>query len=148
MVTCYVALGSNLGNRNKNINLALESFKKDPAIKLLRVSSLIETEPHNCPPQPKFLNGTAKIETSYSARQLLAKLQETEVKFGQQMPRAKNSPRTIDLDILLYGDLEIDEEDLQIPHPRMWQREFVALPLKEIAPELFRNKAKRRSHTG
>ena len=128
-----------MGDRNKNIRLALEWLKQDPAINVIKVSSLIETKPHNCPgPQPKFLNAAAKIETSYSARQLLTKLQETEARLGCKMPRAKNSARTIDLDILLYGDLEIDEANLQIPHPKMWQREFVTVPLKEIAPELFR----------
>ena len=138
MVTCYIALGSNLGERNKNIKLALNYLKLDPTIKLLKVSSLIETEPHNCPPQPKFLNGVAKIETDYSAQQLLERLQEIEVQLGRSIPRAKNQPRNIDLDILLYGDLKIDQEDLKIPHPRMWEREFVTVPLKEIAPEMFR----------
>jgi len=138
MTASYIALSSNLGDRNKNIRLALEWLKQDPAINVIKVSSFIETEPHNCPgPQPKFLNAAAKIETSYSARQLLAKLQETESRLGRKMPRVKNSPRTIDLDILLYGDLEINEANLQVPHPKMWQREFVTLPLKEIAPELF-----------
>lgn len=138
MTPSYIALGSNLGDRNKNIRLALEYLEQDPAINVVKVSSLIETEPHNCPAhQPKFLNAAAKIETSYSARQLLAKLQETESKLGRKMPRAKNSSRTIDLDILLYGDLKINEENLQIPHPKMWQREFVTKPLKEIAQELF-----------
>ncbi len=139
MTASYIALGSNLGDRNKNIRLALEWLKQDPAVNVVKISSLVETRPHNCPgPQPKFLNAAAKIETSYSARQLLAKFQEIEGKLGRKMPHAKNSARTIDLDILLYGDLEIDEANLRIPHPRMWQREFVTLPLKEIAPELFK----------
>jgi len=138
MTASYIALGSNLGDRNKNISLALNCLEQDPAINVVKVSSLIETEPHNCPAhQPKFLNAAAKIETSYSARQLLAKLQKTESKLGRKMPRVKNAPRTIDLDILTFGDSKIDERDLQVPHPKMWQREFVTLPLKEIAPELF-----------
>ena len=141
MVTCYIALGSNLGDRAKNIDLALEYFKQDPAIEILQVSSIIETEPQQSPPQPKFLNGVVKLETSYSARQLLEKLQEIEVKLGRKVPRLKNQPRTIDLDILLYGDSKIDEEDLKIPHPRMWKRRFVTVPLKEIAPELFENES-------
>lgn len=136
MVTCYIALGSNLGDRNKNINLALEYLKLDPAIRVLKASSLIETEPHGCPPQSKFLNGVAKLKTSYSARELLKKLQEIEFKLGRENPHPKNHPRTIDLDILFYGDLKIDEKDFKVPHPRMWEREFVTVPLKEIAPEL------------
>lgn len=138
MVTCYIALGSNLGEREKNINLTLEYFKQDPAIKVLKVSSLIETEPHNCPPQPKFLNAVAKLKTGYSAQELLKKLQQIEVDLGRETPRLKNQPRTIDLDMLLYGDFKIDEEGLKVPHPQMWEREFVTVPLKEIAPEVFR----------
>lgn len=137
MVTCYIALGSNVGDRSKNINLALEYLKQDPAIKVLKVSSLIETEPFDCLLQLKFLNGVVKLETGYAAQELLKRLQEIEVRLGREMLRPKNHPRTIDLDILLYGDLKIEEEGLKVPHPRMWQREFVTLPLREIAPDLF-----------
>lgn len=138
MVSSYIALGSNLGQRRKNINLAIEYLRNDPAIKIVKVSSFIETEPFNCPAQPKFLNGVAKLEISYSAQELLKELQEIETGMGREYPRIKNQPRTIDLDILLYGDLKIEEEGLKIPHPRMWKREFVTIPLQEIAPELFR----------
>ena len=137
MATSYIALGSNLGARKKNINLALKYLQQDPAVKILKTSSLIETKPIGGPPQPKFLNGAAKLETTYSAQRLLEKLQEIEIKLGRQSPHPKNHPRTIDLDILLYGETKIDEKDLQIPHPRMWKRRFVTIPLKEIAPELF-----------
>lgn len=137
MVICYIALGSNLADRSKNIKLALECLEQHPAIEVLKASSIIETEPQKTPPQPKFLNGVVKLQTSYSAHQLLKKLQEIEVKLGRKTPRVKNEPRTIDLDILLYGDSKIDEKDLQIPHPRIWKRRFVTIPLKEIAPELF-----------
>ena len=137
MVICYIALGSNLADRQKNIKFALECLEQDPAIEVLKASSIIETEPQKTPPQPKFLNGVVKLQTSYSAHQLLKKLQEIEVKLGRKTPRVKNEPRTIDLDILLYGDSKIDEKDLQIPHPRIWKRRFVTIPLKEIAPELF-----------
>ena len=137
MVTSYIALGSNLGDRKQNIDLALKYLKEDPAVEILKISSIIETEPQESPPQPKFLNGVVKLETSYSAQDLLKKLQEIEVKLGREIPRLKNQPRTIDLDILLYGDSKIDEDNLKIPHPRMWKRRFVSIPLKEIAPELF-----------
>ena len=137
MAICYIALGSNLRDRQKNIKLALECLEQDPAIEVQKASSIIETEPQKARPQPKFLNGVVKLQTSYSAHQLLKKLQEIEVKLGRKTPRVKNEPRTIDLDILLYGDSKIDEKDLQIPHPRMWKRRFVSLPLREIAPELF-----------
>ena len=137
MVSCYIALGSNTGDRAKFIDLALECLSRDPAVKILKVSSFIETEPIDSPPQPKFLNGVVKLETGYTAQELLKRLQEIEVRLGREMLRPKNHPRTIDLDILLYGDLKIDEKDLKVPHPRMREREFVMAPLKEIAPELF-----------
>jgi len=138
MVSCYVALGSNLGDRSRNINLALKYLNLDPAIKILKTSSFVETEPVGAVAQPKFLNATAKIETDYSAQELLKKLQEIEISLGRENPHPKNQPRAIDLDILTYGDLKIDESNLKIPHPRMWEREFVTVPLKEIAPEMFR----------
>lgn len=139
MPICYIALGSNLGDRTKNINLALEYLKQDPAIKICKVSSFVGTEPVGGPAQPKFLNGVAKIETNYSAQGLLKKLQQVEVELGRKRPHLKNHPRTIDLDILLYGDAKIDEKNLKVPHPRMWARDFVTTPLKEIAPELFKH---------
>jgi 2-amino-4-hydroxy-6-hydroxymethyldihydropteridine diphosphokinase len=135
MSICYIALGSNSGRRADFIRLALEYLEKDPAVNVLKVSSLIETEPENSLPQRKFLNAAAKLETRYSARELLGKLQEIEVQLGREALHPRNQPRTIDLDILLFGDLKIDEHDLKIPHPRMWQREFVMVPLREIAPE-------------
>ncbi|UCB57183.1 MAG: 2-amino-4-hydroxy-6-hydroxymethyldihydropteridine diphosphokinase [Candidatus Omnitrophota bacterium] len=137
MVICYIALGSNLGNRAKNIDLALKYLREDPAIIILKTSSFIETKPQGVLLQAKFLNGVIKIKTDYSAQELLKKLQAVETKMGRSLPRPKNEPRTIDLDILIYADMKIEEETLQIPHPRMWQRDFVITPLKEIAPELF-----------
>jgi len=137
MITCYIGLGSNLGDSHANIRLALKYLEQDPGIHVVKISSLIKTKPHDCPPQPDFLNGVAKIETNYSTRQLLNKLQEIEVKLGRVIPRIKNSPRTIDLDILTFGDLKIDDQDLQVPHPLMWQRKFVTMPLRQVAPELF-----------
>ena len=140
MVTCFIALGSNLGNRQENIHSALRYLKKDPAIKIIKISSLKETEPEDCPAQQKFLNGVVKLQTDYSAQQLLNRLQQIEMKLGRKIPHARNQPRTIDLDILIYGDLQISEKKLQIPHPRMWKREFVTVPLREIAPEVFKEK--------
>ena len=138
MVRCYIALGSNLGDRSRNIDLALKYLQEDPAIKVIKTSALMETDPLGGPPQAKFLNGAAEIETAYSAKDLLKRLQETEIKLGRKQPHSKNHPRTIDLDILLYGDSKINEEDLRIPHPRMREREFVMVPLRQIAPELFK----------
>lgn len=137
MVICYIALGSNLGNRAKNIDLALKYLKEDPAIIILKISSFIETEPQGILLQEKFLNGVIKIKTDYSAQELLKKLQEIEIKMGRNLPRPKDEPRRIDLDILMYADMKINSESLEVPHPRMWQRDFVIAPLKEVAPELF-----------
>lgn len=135
MVTCYLSLGSNLGNRKKNIALALAALRADAAINVLKVSSVIETEPEGVPlPQPRFLNAVVKLKTSYTTRQLLEKIQQIETKLGRQAPpRPKNYPRAIDLDILLYGDSRVKEKDLEIPHPRMRERQFVLKPLEEIA---------------
>ncbi|MBN3038954.1 MAG: 2-amino-4-hydroxy-6-hydroxymethyldihydropteridine diphosphokinase [Candidatus Omnitrophica bacterium] len=137
MTTCFIGLGSNLGDRKKNIAHAVEHLKQDPKITITKVSSAIETDAIGGPPQPKFFNAVIKIDTSYSARRLLEILQSIERKLGRQSPHQKNHPRTIDLDILLYGNLTIAENDLEIPHPRMWERKFVTVPLKEIAPEFF-----------
>ncbi|MFC1632061.1 2-amino-4-hydroxy-6-hydroxymethyldihydropteridine diphosphokinase [Candidatus Omnitrophota bacterium] len=137
MPNCYIALGSNLGDRLKNIEFALKYLRADPAIEVRRISSFKETEPQDCPPQQKFLNGVVELETNYPPEQLLLRLQEIETKLGRKVRRRKNQPRTIDLDILIYGRREINQADLQIPHPRMWQRQFVTEPLREIAPELF-----------
>jgi 2-amino-4-hydroxy-6-hydroxymethyldihydropteridine diphosphokinase len=147
MVTCYIALGSNLGERDKNIRLALQYLRQDPCVKIIKTSSLIETEPVGGPTQPKFLNAAAELKTSYSAPELLKRLQAIEIKLGRKTTHPKDYPRTIDLDILLYDDLKIDEQDLKIPHPRMWKREFVRVPLREIAPELFRQGSSSEQHT-
>ena len=138
MVTCYIALGSNLGQRNKNIRLALKYLSQDPGVKIIKTSSLIETEPVGGPTQPKFLNAAAKLKTSYSAAELLKRLKAIEIRLGREAIHSKDYPRTIDLDILLYDNLKINQQDLKIPHPRMWEREFVKVPLREIAPQLFR----------
>ncbi|MBN2097495.1 MAG: 2-amino-4-hydroxy-6-hydroxymethyldihydropteridine diphosphokinase [Candidatus Omnitrophica bacterium] len=137
MVECYLGLGSNLGKRRGNIFQALAYLKQDPAIKVLKISSIIETKPQDLSPQPKFLNAVAKIETSYNAQKLLKRLQQIEVKLGRPSPHPKNHPRSIDLDILFYGDSKIDEENLKIPHPLIGQRDFVVQPLLEVAPELL-----------
>lgn len=131
----FIGLGSNLGERTENIKEAITRLKNTPGITLCNASSLIETEPLGGPPQPKYLNGVIKIETDLSARMLLDRLQEIERALGRKRT-IKNGPRTIDLDILLYGEEAIDEPDLKIPHPRMFEREFVMQPFLEIAPTI------------
>lgn len=132
----YIALGSNLGDRHFNINKAIEYLKANQNIRVEKVSSIIETEPQGGPPQGKFLNAVVKIKTSLSCEELLRFLQDIENKLGRKRS-IKNGPRTIDLDILLYGNKKIDEEDLKIPHPKMFERDFVLKPLLEIEPDIF-----------
>lgn len=131
MVISYIGVGSNLGDREKNINSALGYLKGTEGIRLKRISSLYETEPVGGPPQGKFLNGAIAIETILSPRELLEKLKEIEGKLGRKRT-VPNGPRTIDLDILTYGEEKIKEKDLIIPHPRMEMRDFVLQPLREI----------------
>lgn len=131
MVTAYLGIGSNLGDREKNINDALEYLSQTKGIKVTKVSSLYETEPVGGPAQGKFLNGAIRIETELSARELLMNLQSIEKRLGR-VRRAIYGPRTLDLDILTYGEKIINEEDLKVPHPEMHKREFVLKPLKEV----------------
>ena len=128
---CYIGIGSNLGDRAKHIENAIEKLKETEGIEVKRISSIYETEPVGGPKQGKYLNAAIEIETCLKPRELLAKLQGIENQLGRARV-IKNGPRTIDLDILLYGDDKIDEADLKIPHPRMAGREFVMKPLKEI----------------
>jgi 2-amino-4-hydroxy-6-hydroxymethyldihydropteridine diphosphokinase len=131
MTTAYIAFGSNLGDRNENIQAALRLLGAHPGIKIIKISSIIETMPQGGPPQPEFLNGVTKLETSLSARKLLEVLQKIETDLGRRR-QIPNGPRTIDLDIILYGDKVINEPDLIIPHPRWRDRDFVVRPLREI----------------
>jgi len=133
---CYIGLGSNLGNRQANINKAIEYLKSNSQIKIEKISSIIETEPQGGPPQGKFLNAVVKIKTSLAPQDLLRFLQDIEAKLGRTR-LIRNGPRTIDLDILLYDNKVIDEPNLEVPHPRMFERDFVLKPLLEIEPDIF-----------
>lgn len=131
MHTVYIGIGSNLGDRQKNIDLAIEHLRNTPLIVVEKVSSIYETDPVGGVPQGKFLNGVMRIKTALSPRALLTRLKEIERALGRT-ETVRFGPRLIDLDILTYGDLDIDEEGLTIPHPRMHEREFVLRGLKEI----------------
>ena len=131
---CFLGLGSNLGKREKNIELALQYLGENKQIKLEKISSIIETAPilpQGAKPQRKFLNAVVKIKTSLSAQDLLATLKQIERRVGRR-PAPRFSPRVIDLDILLYGNEKIDEENLKIPHPQIQERKFVKKLLREI----------------
>ena len=131
MTTCYIGVGSNLGDRRKYIDNAIESLKSSPCIALKRISSIYETDPVGGVPQGKFLNGVLEIETALTPKALLKELNGIEEALGRERT-VKNGPRTIDLDILYYGDETIDTKDLRIPHPLIEEREFVLRGLREL----------------
>jgi 2-amino-4-hydroxy-6-hydroxymethyldihydropteridine diphosphokinase len=132
----FVGLGANLGDREGTIRAALAALDAEDGIEVVAVSTLRETEPVGVGPQPLFLNGAAELGTTLSARELLDRLLETERRFGRVRVAGEHDPRTLDLDLLLYGDEEIDEPGLTIPHPRLHERRFVLEPLAELDPDL------------
>jgi 2-amino-4-hydroxy-6-hydroxymethyldihydropteridine diphosphokinase len=133
--TVYLSLGSNVGDRAKNFQVAIAALGTR-GVSVFRVSSVYETEPVDYLDQPWFLNCALEAETELPAVDLLRALRQIESQMGSQKPIAKG-PRLIDLDILLYGDEIIDTPELQVPHPRMHLRRFVLQPLAEIAPNLL-----------
>ena len=136
MVEVFIGIGSNLGDRAVNIEKAVARITANPQIDDVVLSSLIDTEPVGDLVQPNYLNGVVKFRTSLSPQELLGVLLSIEKELGR-VRTVKNASRTIDLDILLYGDRIINQPDLQIPHPRMWEREFVMRPLLEIDPRMM-----------
>ena len=131
MVICYIGIGSNLGDRHGYIDKAIEELKNNKDIRFIRASSIYETEPVSEIPQGKFLNGVLEIETSLEPKLLLKELNSVEEKLGRKRT-ISNGPRTIDLDILYYGEAKIKEDGLVIPHPGIRQREFVLKGLREL----------------
>src|SRR5260370_35488380 len=132
--TVYLSLGSNIGDREKNLRTAIASLE-DAKVRVTRVSSFYETEPVDLREQPWFLNCVVEGTTKIAALELLHALREIERRMGSQKLVPKG-PRLIDMDILLYGEETIDEPELQVPHPRMLLRKFVLVPLAEIAPNV------------
>lgn len=138
MTRAYVGLGSNLGDRERTIRGAIEALAAERGVRVVAVSTLIDTEPVGPIDQPRFLNGVAELETTLAARDLLAVLLEVERRFGRRREGAPpQGPRTLDLDLLLFGQAEIDEPGLRVPHPRLHERRFVLEPLAELAPGLL-----------
>jgi len=132
--TAYLSLGSNVGDREKNLRVAIDELPH-AGVAIAKVSSFYETEPVDFLDQPWFLNCVVEAETHFDPFMLLRALREIETKMGSKKLVAKG-PRLIDMDILLYGSETIDTPDLQVPHPRMHLRRFVLVPLAEIAPSL------------
>jgi 2-amino-4-hydroxy-6-hydroxymethyldihydropteridine diphosphokinase len=132
MTRAYVGLGANLGDREAAISKALELLGPD----VVAVSTIRETDPVGYLDQPRFLNAVAALETELGARELLDRLLEVERELGRERTGPRYGPRTIDLDLLLYGDAEIDEPGLTVPHPRLHERRFALEPLAELDPAL------------
>jgi 2-amino-4-hydroxy-6-hydroxymethyldihydropteridine diphosphokinase len=132
--TVYLSLGSNVGNREHMLAEA-QRLLEESNLRITRVSSVYETEPQDVTPQPWFLNLVLEVETGLFPMQLLARAQKIERQLGRERRSAKG-PRTIDIDILLFGDSVIDSPNLVVPHPRMAGRRFVLEPLAELAPDL------------
>ncbi|HEX2434657.1 MAG TPA: 2-amino-4-hydroxy-6-hydroxymethyldihydropteridine diphosphokinase [Gaiellaceae bacterium] len=136
MPLAYIGLGSNLGDRGATIHRALELLGADDDIEITAVSSLVETDPVGYEDQPRFLNGAAALRTELSARDLLERMFAVERELGRTRTGPRFGPRTIDLDLLLYGQESIDEPGLRIPHPRLAERRFVLEPLAELDKDL------------
>jgi 2-amino-4-hydroxy-6-hydroxymethyldihydropteridine diphosphokinase len=132
----YVALGANLGDRERTLRAAVDALAAEDGIEVVAVSTLRETEPVGVGEQPRFLNGAAELETTLTSRELLARLLAVEQRFGRIRIPGEHGARTLDLDLLLYGDEVIDEPGLAVPHPRLHERSFVLEPLAELAPGL------------
>jgi 2-amino-4-hydroxy-6-hydroxymethyldihydropteridine diphosphokinase len=133
-VTAYIALGANLGDAQATVLRAVDDIAKLPDTQVTQRSSLYQTAPMDSS-GPDYINAVVQISTTLPAPVLLMRLQNLEQQAGRQRPHA-NAPRTLDLDILLYGSASIHSTHLTVPHPRMWQRAFVLMPLHEIAPTL------------
>jgi 2-amino-4-hydroxy-6-hydroxymethyldihydropteridine diphosphokinase len=133
----FVALGSNLGDRERTLRGAVDALAAEPGIEVVAVSSFRETDPVGYVDQPRFLNGAAELETRLTGRELLDRLLAVERRFGRSREGVPaQGPRTLDLDLLLLGDAEIDEAGLRVPHPRMHERRFVLEPLADLDPAL------------
>ena len=134
MPQVFIALGSNLSDRLKSLERAQDLIRKISKIFGFRVSPVYETDPVGGPKQRKYLNAVVEFETDLSPQELLTKLLEIETQLGRKRS-VKNAPRTIDLDLLFYGDQIIHEPGLTVPHPRLHERWFVLKPLSDLAPE-------------
>ena len=142
MVAAYIALGANLGDAARSLGEAVKAIHELPLTQVCKTSSLYKSSALDAASgveivstSPDYLNAVIEVQTDLAAPELLAHLQRIERSAGRQRPYL-TAPRTLDLDLLLYGSASIDTAGLTVPHPRMWQRAFVLMPLYEIAPEL------------
>lgn len=145
-MTAYIALGSNLGDRYATLSAAVRRLRAEPGFRVVAVSKFYETAPVDCPPgSGEFLNAVAAVETDRTPEELLRFLHHVERQFGR-IRSEPNSPRTLDLDLILYGDRIINSPELTVPHPRMHERAFVLVPLSEIASDVVHPVLKKTVH--
>lgn len=131
----YLGIGSNLGDRLANLQRAVDGLVAADRVEVAAVSSVYETEPVGGPEQPEFLNAVVAVDTSLTPHALLALGQRLEAE-ARRVRTERWGPRTLDVDVLLVGDEQVDAPDLEVPHPRMGERGFVMAPLAELAPHL------------
>ena len=143
MTRAYIALGSNLGDREATLLRALAGLTATPGVERVAASTLYETEPVG-PPQGPYLNAVAAFDTTLDAFALLERLHELERAAGRTRAASRNEPRTLDLDLLLFGAACIDTPELAVPHPRLHERAFVLVPLAELAAEVVHPRLGRR----
>ena len=136
MTRAYVGLGANLGDRERTLLAAVTALAAGGGVEVVAVSTFRETEPVGVGAQPLYLNGAAELETTLTAHELLDRLLAVEQRFGRVRVPGEHAPRTLDLDLLLYGDEVVDECGVTVPHPRLHERRFVLEPLAELAPGL------------
>ena len=136
MKSAYVGIGSNAGDRAQFVRRAVEELENTGEVEVVRTSSLYETSPIGGPPQRSFVNMVAEIRTELDSRALLDTCKKIERVVGREPSEIRWGPRVIDIDILLYEQDKVSEPDLEIPHPRLTQRNFVLIPLLEIDPEV------------
>ena len=129
-----MALGSNLGDREAQLQRALDALRATEGVTVAAVSPIYETDPVGPPPQGPYLNGVARLATRLDPRALLERLLEIETVCGRTRGATRDAPRTLDLDLLLFGARRIDEPDLTVPHPSLHERAFVLEPLCDLAP--------------
>ena len=146
MAHVYIGVGSNLGQRQEQLEEGLKRLSEVTGIEVLRTSSVYETKPVGGPPQGDYLNAVWEVETSLSPKALLKELLLVEAQMGRIRGEA-NASRTLDLDILIYDDLMIREPGLEVPHPRLHERLFVLKPFCEIAPETIHPEKKETMQT-
>jgi 2-amino-4-hydroxy-6-hydroxymethyldihydropteridine diphosphokinase len=136
MARAYVGLGANLGDRESTLRAAVAALDATEGVQVSAVSALLETEPVDYLDQPRFLNGAVALETTLAPRELLDALLAVERSLGRTRGGPRFGPRTIDLDLLLYGEESVDAQGLTVPHPRLHERAFALEPLAELDPDL------------